>query len=111
MGFNQTRGSMKIKAIVVSAIFAASLSGCTTSLTTAANEVRVTNNPEAVRGMTYIKTIHHRSLAGGLLFDGSQNAMNKVRNEAAESGGKVVYLTSEAGNNMTGMSVTAEVYK
>ncbi|NTW99664.1 MAG: DUF4156 domain-containing protein [Geobacteraceae bacterium] len=61
--------------------------------------------------MTYIKTIHHRSLSGGLLFDGSKNAMNKVRNEAAEAGGKIVYIVSESGNNQTGMSVTAEVYK
>ncbi len=87
------------------------LVGCTSSLSTAANEVRVTSNPESVKGMTYIKTIHHRSLAGGLLFDGSKNAMNKVRNEAAEAGGKTVYIVSESGSNMSGMSVTAEVYK
>lgn len=87
------------------------MSSCTTSLTTTTNNVRITNNPEAVKGLTYIKTIHHRSLSGGLLFDGSKNAMNKVRNEAAEAGGNIIYVVSESGDNMTGMSVTAEIYK
>jgi hypothetical protein len=87
------------------------LVSCTTQLTTTAENIRVTNNPEAVRGCQYLKTIHHRSLSGGVMFDGSENAMNKIRNEAAELGGDIVLLVSESGTNQTGISVTAEVYK
>ena len=100
---------MKLKQFSIIAIVL--LSGCATSLSGSGNEVRITNNPDTVKGMVYIKTIHHRSLVGGLLFDGSANAMNKVRNEAAEAGGSVVYIVSEAGTNTTGMSVTAKVYR
>lgn len=103
---------MRIKVLaIMAAVSLAVLTGCTASLSTAANDVRITNNPETVKGMTYIKTVHHRSLIGGFVFDGSKNAMNKVRNEAAEAGGKVVYVVSESGTNQTGISVTAEVYK
>ena len=51
------------------------------------------------------------SIVGGLIADSSKDALTKIRNEAAELGGDVVYTVSETGGNFSGVSITAEVYK
>ncbi len=83
---------MKIKAFLIGTAIMA-LSACT-SLSTAGNEVRVTSNPEAIKGAKYISTIHKRSIVGGLIADSSKDALTKIRNEAAELGGGMLFISS-----------------
>ena len=86
------------------------LAGCTTSLSANGEKIRVTHNPDAVKGCKYLETIHERSFVGGVLADGSMNALNKIKNKAAEIGGDIVFVVSETGG-WNPATITAEVYK
>ncbi|MGB0131506.1 DUF4156 domain-containing protein [Chlorobium sp.] len=102
---------MKARLLIVGAMLV--FSGCAASLTATGSAVRVTNNPEVVRGMEYIGTVHQGAMAGGMagVVNSSERAYTKLRNKAAEMGGDTAYIVSEAGNNVSGVTVTAEVYR
>lgn len=68
------------------------LTGCvTTQLTPKAQMVRVTSNPEAVRGCTLIGNIDASDrLQGGMMgqMAAEENANRRLQNKAAEAGAK-----------------------
>ena len=80
------------------------LTGCvTTSLSHDGANVRVTLNPDVVKGCKYIGEIVGRDrLNGGALGQSAaeQNADNRIKNHAAELGANVVLLST----NETGFS-------
>lgn len=89
------------------------LNACSsTKLTAKAEHVRVTNDPNIVKGYRYIKTINatSKNMSGGLLFDTRDACVKKLQNEAANIGGDIVYIVSENGNPAY-MSMRADVYK
>ena len=74
--------------------------GCvTTSLTPEAKLVRVTANPDAVRGCKLLGPVQgHDGMNGGMIGQGAaeENALRKLRNHAAEMGANVVFLPPTA---------------
>jgi hypothetical protein len=94
---------MKLHAVAI-ALVVAVLPGCvTTSLSQAGTNVRVTSNPDVVKGCKYIGEIVGRDrLNGGALGQAAaeQNADNLIKNHAAELGANVVFLST----NETGFS-------
>lgn len=75
-------------------IVALLLSGCV-SLTAGGGRVRVVNSPQHVEKCKLISQVTSSSswggLASGVAFD---NAMNELKNKAAEMGGNTVYTTT-----------------
>jgi len=107
------KGSDVGKTALLAMMLLLPLAGCTATLTATGGQVRVTNNPEVVRGKEYIGTVHQGAMAGGMagVVNSSERAYTKLRNKAAEMGGDTVYVVSESGNNVSGVTVTAEVYR
>ena len=87
------------------------LSACVTALTQGGSSVRVTSNPDVVSECEFLGEVQGSSQTGGALAGrGDRDAMNEVRNAAAELGGNVVFLmTSSAG--FTGARSRGEAYK
>jgi hypothetical protein len=84
-----------------------SLTGCV-SVNPAARKVRITRNPEVVRGCEFLGNV--RALGGSLLHPGNQETMeNKVVNEAAKMGGNVVLMSTMLGPYES--SSSGEVYR
>lgn len=82
---------MKQLRIIFVAFF---LCGCV-SLTAGGGKVRVVNSPQHVEDCKLISQVTSSSswggLASGVAFD---NAMNELKNKAAEMGGDTVYTTT-----------------
>jgi uncharacterized protein YbjQ (UPF0145 family) len=80
------------------------LSACvTTHLTPEAEKVRVTTNPEAVRGCKLLGNIEASDkMNGGMVgqMAAEENANRRLRNDAAKLGANVVLM----GSSTTGMS-------
>lgn len=75
----------------------------TTELTSAGAAVRVTMNPEVVRGCTFKSNVAGSDSMNGGAFGQSaanENAMRRLQNEAAAAGANTVILIS----NQTGFS-------
>jgi uncharacterized protein YbjQ (UPF0145 family) len=76
------------------------LTACvTTDLTPAGEKVRVTSNPDAVRGCTLVGEIVGRDrMNGGMAGQGAaeENAMRRMKNQAAEMGADTVLMVTAA---------------
>lgn len=90
------------------------MSGCvTTQLTSSGDAVRVTSNPEVVRGCTYIgnATASDRMNGGVAGKDAArENTDRRLRNKAAEMGGDTVHLMSDD-YGWSGAAARGEVYR
>jgi hypothetical protein len=96
---------MEIKrtnAIVLAAIM---VSGCA-SLTAQGKLVRVTSNPDVVRGCKFVGNVKASSGWGGPAGGnmGEDQVQTKLQNETAEMGGNVLYLTSNRAGGYGGSS-------
>lgn len=100
------------RAAALGACFA--LASCvTTKLTTAGDDVRVTKNPEVVRGCEYIgnATASDRMNGGIAGKDAArENTDRRLRNKAAEMGGDTVHLMSDD-YGWSGAAARGEVYR
>lgn len=89
------------------------LTGCATArLTPAGESVRVTANPEAVRGCELLGEVSGEDrVNGGMLGQGAaeENALVRLRNAAAELGADVVLMVMGT-TNMSGSSQRGEAY-
>ncbi|MEA2328189.1 MAG: hypothetical protein QOE68_3148 [Thermoanaerobaculia bacterium] len=87
--------------------------GCiTTSLTPEGAKVRVTSNPEAVKGCTSLGEVTGNDHMNGGVASGmaEEQAHRRLMNAAAEKGGNVVLVTSSStGHN--GSSQRGEAYR
>lgn len=85
----------------------------TVSLSPEGSQVRLTSNPEVVRGCSYIGQVQGTDhMNGGLAGQGAaeENAMREIRNRAAQMGANTVHLvTSKTG--FSGAAVRGEAYK
>jgi hypothetical protein len=88
--------------------------GCvTTTLTPAAVALRVTSNPEAVKGCAYLGPVEGKdTINGGMLGQGAaeENALRKLRNAAAKMGATTVFLAMQ-GTKFSGSHQRGEAYK
>jgi hypothetical protein len=90
--FQTFGGIMRIKTPAAAALACMLLAGCT-SLSPAGEKVRVTSNPEAVRGCKLIGEIHAASGWGGMAQTaGEHSSMNALKNEAAKKGADTVLM-------------------
>jgi uncharacterized protein YbjQ (UPF0145 family) len=89
------------------------LLGCvTTSLTPAGSKVRVTTNPEAVKGCKYLGEVMGRDrMNGGTAgqWAAEENADNRFKNRAAEMGANTVLMIT-AQTNTSGAVKRGEAY-
>lgn len=89
------------------------LAGCvTTQLTPRAQMVRLTSNPEAVRGCTLVGNVDASDrLQGGMMgqMAAEENANRRLQNKAAEMGANVVLFTNST-TGMSGSRVRGEAY-
>lgn len=89
------------------------VAGCvTTQLTPGGQRVRVTPNPDVVRGCTYLGPIESSDLMNGGMIGQSaaeENANRRLRNDAAKMGANVV-LVSTSTTTTSGSRVRGEAY-
>jgi hypothetical protein len=89
------------------------VAGCvTTQLTPEAMAIRVTANPEAVKGCKYLGAVEGKdTMNGGMLGQGAaeENAMRKIRNHAAEMKANVVFLVPQS-TKFSGSHQRGEAY-
>lgn len=100
--------------MLVALVFVGSLAACvTTRLTHAGALVRLTPNPEAVRGCTLVGPISASDrLQGGMVgqMAAEENAHRRLQNKAAEMGANVVLFTA-AETGMSGSRARGEAYR
>lgn len=93
---------------------AALLSACvTTRLTPEAEHVRVTTNPEAVRGCTLLGNIEASDLMNGGMVGqmaAEENARRRLQNKAAELGANIV-LQGTSTTGTSGSRTRGEAYR
>lgn len=85
----------------------------TTTLSPAAERVRVTSNPEAVRGCTLVGELRGADhMNGGFAGQGAaeENAMRRLKNEAAEKGADTVLIITST-TNTSGSTIRGEGYR
>ena len=84
--------------------------GCV-SLTPEGQRVRITNNPDVVRGCEFVGNLRSGSMLGGGV--GEERAQVDMQNETARLGGNVLYLTSSYGgaNMGAGAWSSGEAYR
>jgi hypothetical protein len=89
----------------------APLVACVATLTPAGSVVRVTANPEAVRGCRVVGEVRGSDrLQGGALADAAErNADAQLRNAAGALGANVVLLSSSS-TDRSGSTVRGEAY-
>jgi hypothetical protein len=101
---------MKAHAVIAALM----LSGCMyATLKPGAQAVRVTSNPEAVRGCALLGEVRGRDgWNGGMAGQGAaeRNADIALRNAAHEMGGNVILLTTESVNT-SGATKRGEAYR
>lgn len=92
---------------------AAALTGCvTTRLSPEAERVRVTSNPEAVKGCTLLGPIDASDrINGGIAgqMAAEENAQRRLRNKAAEMGANTVLLATST-TGMSGSRARGDAY-
>jgi hypothetical protein len=76
------------------AFLAIGVTGCV-SLTPEGQRVRITNNPDVVRGCEFVGNLRSGSMLGG--GTGEERAQVDMQNETARLGGNVLFLTSSHG--------------
>lgn len=84
---------------------------CTIALTPAGEKVRVTSNPDVVKGCDFIGPVEGSSSYGGMAMQrvGEHNSINELRNEAGKLGADTVMLvTSHVG--FSGAKQRGEAY-
>jgi hypothetical protein len=90
------------------------LAGCvTTRLTPTGEKVRVTSNPETVRGCTFLGAVKGADhMNGGIAGQGAaeENANRRLRNAAASMGADTVLIVT-ATTGMGGSTVRGEGYR
>ena len=95
-------------------VFVTILAGCvTTRLTPTGRNVRVTSNPEAVHGCTFLGAVKGADhMNGGIVGQGAaeENANRRLRNAAALMGADTVLLVT-ATTGMGGSTVRGEAYR
>ena len=99
---------------VVAFVGACVLLGACASLTPAGQRVRVTVNPDVVRGCEFVGNVKARSGWGGPAGGniGEDQVQTKMQNEVAELGGNVLFLTSNKAGGYGGSSRgVGEAYK
>lgn len=96
---------MEIKHTSVIALVAILASGCA-SLSAEGKLVRVTNNPDVVRGCKFVGNVKASSGWGGPAGGniGEDQVQTKLQNETAEMGGNVLYITSNRAGGYGGSS-------
>lgn len=91
-----------------------SLAACvTTRLTLDAQRVRLTDNPEVVKGCRFIANVEGSDrMNGGMLGQGAaeENAMRRMKNQAAELKANTIYLTKSDGVKFSGSKQRGEAY-
>ena len=89
-------------------------SACVTSrLTPEAEAIRLTDNPEVVKGCTFIANVEGSDqMNGGTLGQGAaeENAMRRMRNQAAEKKANTLYVTRPDGTKFSGSHQRGEAY-
>lgn len=103
---------IKSKAFLLFFIFAAIFSsGCATTLSNKGSLVRVTSQAEEVKDCKYLGQVTSSSSWGGFAATGLgfENAMNELKNKAAEMGGNVL-LTQVISNTMGGTRMIGDAY-
>jgi uncharacterized protein YbjQ (UPF0145 family) len=102
-----------MRKLLILASFAA-VTGCvTTRLSPAAETVRLTTNPEAVRGCELVGDIDASDrMQGGMMgqMAAEENANRRLRNKAVEMGANVV-LVGQSTTGMSGSRVRGEAYR
>lgn len=87
---------------------------CVTTRTTPAGQaVRITSNPEIVRGCAFLgEVVGKDRMNGGLLGQGAaeENATRRVKNTAAEMGADTV-LISTSTTGFSGSTIRGEAYR
>jgi len=91
---------------IVFAILALPLISCTASLTPMGAKVRVTTNPDVVRGCEFLGNASASSGWGGPAGGniGEESVQNQLQNKTAEMGGNVLFLTSNKAGGYGGSS-------
>ncbi len=88
--------------------------GCvTTQLTPGAEQVRVTSNADAVRGCKLVGELRGADhMSGGLGGQGAaeENAMRRLKNEAAAKGADTVLIVTST-TNTSGSTIRGEGYR
>ena len=106
---------MKLESLMGLVLGVVLLGGCvTTRLTPEAELIRVTANPEAVRGCESIGIVKGADrLQGGVLGGGAaeENAMRRMKNAAAKLGANTILLMSSRGTMGGGAANQGEAYK
>lgn len=101
---------MRRIAVLVAAL---AISGCvTTQLKPGAESVRITSNPEVVRGCKVIGEVRAADrMNGGMVGQDAaeENTYRRLRNAAVDMGANVVYL-ERAGTGYYGASARGEAY-
>src|SRR3954447_21482477 len=98
--------------VAMGAALALALGCMTTSLTPEGAKVRVTSNPEAVKGCTSVGEVTGNDHMNGGIASGTaeEQAHRRLMNAAAEKGANVVLVTSSStGHN--GSSQRGEAYR
>lgn len=89
------------------------LSCVTTKVNPAGQTVRMTSNPEIVRGCSYLgEVVGKDRLNGGMLGQGAaeENATRRIKNKAATMGADTVFIsTSHTG--FSGSTIRGEAYR
>jgi hypothetical protein len=107
-GRNNTREQLRR---VLLAVLVAAVSCVSTTLK--GSKVRITTNPDVVRGCKYIGQVRgSERMWGGMAGQGAaqDNAVNRLKNKTAEMGGTVVFLNS-ATTNTSGSTQIGEAYR
>jgi len=88
------------------------LSGCATSLSTKGASIRITSQPEDVKGCEYLGQLTSSSSWGGFAATGLgfESAMNELKNKAAQMGANTL-LTQLISNTMGGTRMIGDAYK
>jgi Domain of unknown function (DUF4156) len=94
--------------LIAAAASLLALSGCiVTSLSVTGQRVRITSNPETVRGCKFVGNV-----SGSDVWNGrDENVLNEIRNKAGELGADVVFLTQSSNQVFVGAHAIGEAYR
>ncbi|MBX3537340.1 MAG: DUF4156 domain-containing protein [Chelatococcus sp.] len=99
--------------IVIGMLAALSVIGCAAKRP-GGETIRFTGNPELVRGCTFLEQFRgSQNAIGGVLLSGAaqDDAMQRLRNRAAEIGGTDVLTSGPASGFMGTASATGDIYR
>lgn len=102
-----------MKIIVVAFLAFLQVACVNISMSPEGSKVRLTSNPETIRGCKYVALVKGTDhMNGGLAGQGAaeENAMRKIRNKAAEIGADTVMFYNIT-TGFSGSAVRGEAYK